>query len=175
MQNTNNQQYRIRINNFIRVPQIRVIGPDGNMIGVMQTRDALRMAQEQSLDLVEINPRSAPPVCKIMDYGKYKYEEKKKLSEIKKHQKSQELKEVSLRPVTDEGDLIHKLESVKSFLTDGHKVKISVKFKGREITHPEIAKEKLSWFVENLKDLIAPVQQPSLEGKFMHITVSPAK
>ena len=166
-------QIKIRVNFQIKVPQVRVIDESGTVIGIMQTRDALKMAQEQGLDLIEINPKSAPPVCKLMDYGKYKYDEKKKISESKKKQKIQELKEISFRPSTDEGDLNHKLNSAKGFLSDGNKVKFTVRFKGREIVHPEIAKEKLAWFAEQLKDLISSNVEVSSEGKIMWMILSP--
>jgi len=169
----NNQ--RIRVNNQIRVPQVRVIQNDGTPIGVMSTKDALKLAQNQGLDLVEINPRAVPPVCKILDYGKFKYEEKKKQSEIKKKQKIQELKELTFKPTTDEHDLLHKLAFAKEFLTEGNKVKFTIKFRGREITHPEIAKSKLDWIVSQLNSLILPEPQISLEGKFMWMIVSPSK
>lgn len=175
MQTENSTQYRIRINNFIRVPQVRVVLNDGSNGGVMATKDALRLAFDQGFDLVEINPKSVPPVCKIMDYGKYKYEEKKKQSEIRKSQKLQELKEVTFRPNTDENDLKHKLESAKEFLEEGHKVKFTIRFRGRETTHPELGKEKLAWIVEQLGVLIVPSTSPSMEGKFMFLIVSPAK
>lgn len=168
-------QYRVRVNNFIRVPQIRVVLSDGSNGGIMATREALKLALDQGLDLVEINPKSVPPVCKIMDYGKYKYEEKKKQAEIRKNQKAQELKEISFRPNIDENDLKHKLKSVKEFLEEGHKVKFTIRFRGREVTHPEVAKEKLTWFIDQLGDLIVPPPPSSMEGKFMFLVVSPAK
>lgn len=173
--NTQQREYRIRTNFQIRVPQIRVVGSDGSNLGVMATRDALKMAQEQSLDLVEINPRAVPPVCKIMDYGKYKYEEKKKAQAAKKNQQIQELKELTFRPNTDENDLAHKVEQAKGFLTDGHKVKFTIRFRGREITHPQVAKDKLDWILHQLSGMIVPSPQVSLEGKFMNMTVMPVK
>lgn len=166
---------RIRINHQIRIPQIRVVLNDGTNAGVMSTRDALKMAQDQALDLVEINPRAVPPVCKIMDYGKYKYEEKKKQAEAKRNQKTQELKELTFRPATDENDLAHKVQQAKEFLTEGHKVKFTIRFRGREITHPQVGKEKLEWILQQLTGLIAATPPVSLEGKFMHMIVSPAK
>jgi translation initiation factor IF-3 len=176
MQNSSQQQQqRIRINHQIRIPQIRVLDKDGNNLGVLNTREALKLAQDQSLDLVEINPKSVPPVCKIMDYGKYKYDEKKKAQVAKKNQQVQELKELTFRPNTDEGDLAHKLEQAKGFLTDGHKVKFTIRFRGREITHPQVGKDKLDWLLKELSGLIIPNPQISLEGKFMSMMVSPAK
>lgn len=139
----------------------------------MATRDALKLAQDQGLDLIEINPKSAPPVCKIVDYGKYKYEEKKKQSAAKKTQKVVELKEITFRPVTDENDLNHKLESAKEFLADGNKVKFTVKFRGREMAHPEIGRDKLEWVLQQLLDMTANSTPIGMEGKAMSTIVTP--
>ena len=167
------QEFRIRINNYIRVPQVKVVDADGSFLGVMETRDAQKLAQDQGLDLVEINPRATPPICKIIDYGKYKYQEKKKAAETKRNSKISELKELSLRPATDDNDLNHKLQLAKEFLTEGDKVKFIVKFRGREITHPQIGEQKLKWIVEQLSTLISGNTGISLEGKHMSITLSP--
>ena len=175
MQTQNNFQQRIRTNHQIRVPQIRVILNDGTNAGVMNTYDALKMAKEQALDLVEINPTAKPPVCKIMDFGKYKYEEKKKAQAAKKNQVVQELKELTFRPNTDENDLLHKLTQAKDFLSEGNKVKFTIRFRGREITHSELGKEKLEWILQQLQGLISDKPQISLEGKFMSMIVSPVK
>lgn len=173
---TNNQtQYRTRINQFIRVPQIRVVLADGSNGGVMNTPDALKIAKEQGLDLIEINPKSVPPVCKIADYGKMKYDDKKKLQNAKKNQQVQELKELTFRPNTDEGDLAHKLEKAKEFIAEGNKVKFTVRFRGREIVHSNIGKEKLEWFLQQLDGLVSPNPQVNLEGKFMSMVVSPVR
>ena len=175
MNNQNSQQIRVRINHQIRVPQIRVVMADGTNAGVMATYEALKLAKEANLDLVEINPKAAPPVAKIMDFGKYKYEEKKKAQAAKKNQVVQELKELTFRPTTDENDLNHKLDQAKEFLADGNKVKFTVRFRGREITHSDLGKEKIEWMVQQLQGLIADKPQISLEGKFMWIIVSPTK
>lgn len=179
MQTNNNQQqqreYRVRINQFIRIPQIRVILADGSNGGIMATYEALKLARDAGLDLIEINPKAAPPVCKIADYGKMKYEEKKKQQAEKKKQVIQELKELTFRPNTDENDLSHKLDQAKGFLADGDKVKFTVRFRGREIVHSEIGKEKLHWMLKELDGLVAPNPQISLEGKFMWMIVSPTK
>lgn len=168
-------QYKVRVNNFIKVPQVRVILADGTTVGVMATRDALKMALDQGLDLVEINPKSLPPVCKIIDYGKFKYDEKKKQSEAKKNQKIQELKEITFRPSTDENDLNHKVVTARGFLEEGDKVKFTIRFRGREIVHPEEGKDRILWILEQLKDLISTPPAISMEGKFMSIVVSPTK
>jgi translation initiation factor IF-3 len=175
MQTNNNFQTRVRTNHQIRIPQIRVVFADGTNGGVMATRDALKMAQDQGLDLVEINPKAMPPVCKIMDYGKYKYEEKKKAQAAKKNQTVQELKELTFRPNTDENDLNHKLTQAKEFLGEGNKVKFTVRFRGREITHADLGKEKLEWILQQLQGLITDKPQISLEGKFMWMIVSPVR
>lgn len=166
-----NSQSFIRTNFRIRVPQVRVIGNDGAQIGVMATADALKLAQEQSLDLVEINPKTTPPVCKIIDFGKWKYEEKKKQSEARKNQKSSELKEITLRPKTEENDLSHKLASARTFLEEGNNVKLTVRFRGREVTHPQYGEERLKWLIERLKDISTSQSQITMEGKIMSVTV----
>lgn len=166
---------RIRINHQIRVPQVRVVLEDGSSPGILNTGDALKMAQELGLDLIEINPKTAPPVVKIADFGKHKYSEKKKQQEIKKNQKVHEQKEILLRPNTEIGDLTHKLNAAKEFLADGHSVKFTVRFRGRELTHPDIGRDKLDWMLEQLNGLIQPTSHVSMEGKFMHMVVSPTK
>jgi translation initiation factor IF-3 len=175
MQTNNQTQYRVRVNKYIRVPQIRVVLADGTNAGVMNTYEALKIAQDSGLDLVEINPKAAPPVCKIMDYGKFKYEEKKKAQAAKKTQQVQELKELTFRPNTDENDLGHKLVQAKEFLEEGDRVKFTVRFRGREIVHANIGKEKLEWILKELGSAIAPNPQINLEGKFMSMIVSPTK
>jgi translation initiation factor IF-3 len=168
-------QYKVRVNNYIKVPQVRVILSDGTSAGVMATRDALKMAIEQGLDLVEINPKSVPPVCKIIDYGKFKYDEKKKQAEAKKNHKIQELKEITFRPSTDENDLNHKLANARTFLLEGDKVKFTIRFRGREVVHPEEGRDRILWLLEQLKDVIATPPPISMEGKFMSIVVAPTK
>ncbi len=175
---TNNQQqreFRVRINKHIRVPQIRVVLADGTNAGIMNTYDALKQAQDAGFDLVEINPKAQPPVCKIMDYGKFKYEEKKKQQAAKKNQQVQEMKELTFRPNTDENDLTHKLEQAKNFLAEGDRVKFTIRFRGREIVHANIGREKLEWILKQLDGLITPNPQVNLEGKFMSMVVSPTR
>jgi translation initiation factor IF-3 len=175
MSNNQTTQYRIRVNYNIRVPQVRVVLEDGSSPGIMNTPEALKMAQELGLDLIEINPKTAPPICKIMDFGKHKYSEKKKATEAKKNQKVQEMKELSFRPGTEEHDLLIKLNAAKQFLTDGHKVRFVCKFRGREMSHPEIGREKLSWILQQLNGLIGSSPDISMEGKWMSVIVSPAR
>lgn len=168
-------QFKPRKNFQIRASQVRLINSDGSNLGVVPIQEAIKLAQEQGLDLIEINYKSSPVVVKIADYGKMLYEEKKKQSEIRKNQKIQELKEITFRPNTDENDLKHKLEAAKSFLNDGHKVKFTIRFRGREVTHPEVAKEKIDWIIEQLGTLILSPAPISMEGKFMFLIVNPAK
>lgn len=173
--NTQQREWRTRINKYIRVPQVRVLTAEGENLGVLNTYDALKQAQDAGLDLVEINPKAQPPVCKIMDYGKFKYEEKKKAQATKKNQQNQELKELTFRPNTDENDLKHKLEQAKEFLEEGDRVKFTIRFRGREIVHQNIGKDKLTWLLQELNGLVAPNPQINLEGKFMSMIVSPTK
>lgn len=162
-----------RVNNRIRVPEIRVIDANGDMLGVMQTQDALRRAREQSLDLVEINPKANPPVCKILDYGKFKYDEAKKKRETKRKQSTVEIKEVKLRPKTDDHDLDFKARAARRFIESGNKVKFTVRFRGREITHPEKAREQLLWIEEQCLDIANTEGRPSMEGRTMTMIISP--
>lgn len=173
MNNNNNAQSFIRINNRIRAPQVRLIGSDGAQIGIVSTYEALKLAQEENLDLVEINPKASPPVARLMNYGKFCYEEKKKAAEAKKNQKAVELKEITLRPKTEEHDLNHKLASVKDFLADGNKVKLTIRFRGREAMHLDIGRKKLEYLIEQLNGLIQPSPPISYEGKLMSVIVMP--
>lgn len=155
------------------MPEVRVVAEDGSNLGVLATEDALRRAQEKGLDLVEVNPKSVPPVCKILDFGKYKYEEKKKQREAKRKQTVVEVKEVKLRPKTDEHDLEVKIRKARGFLEEGNKVKFTVRFRGREITHPERAQMQLDTIWNRLEDLANMEQRPTMEGKTMALIVAP--
>lgn len=164
---------QIRINQRIRVPEIRVIGDDGEMLGIMQTHEALRRAQEKGLDLVEVNPKADPPVCKILDFGKYKYDEKKKAREAKRKQSVVEIKEIKLRPKTDDHDLEFKTRAAHRFLGAGHKVKFTVRFRGREITHPEKAQEQLDWIVQHCEEIANVEVRPMMEQRTMTLMMAP--
>ncbi|EYF07338.1 translation initiation factor IF-3 [Chondromyces apiculatus] len=164
---------QIRINQRIRVPEIRVIGDDGEMLGIMPTNEALRRAQEKGLDLVEVNPKAEPPVCKILDFGKFKYDEKKKAREAKRKQSVVEIKEIKLRPKTDDHDLDFKARAAHRFLTAGHKVKFTVRFRGREITHPEKAQEQLDWIVKTLEEVANVEVRPMMEQRTMTLIMAP--
>jgi translation initiation factor IF-3 len=165
--------FQIRVNHRIRVPEVRVIGADGNQLGVLQTHEAMRMAQEQGLDLVEVNPKADPPVCKILDFGKYKYEEKKRTAEAKRKQTVVEIKEIKLRPKTDDHDVNFKIKAARRFLEAGHKVKITVRFRGREITHPEKASEQITLVVAGTEDLSNLESRPMMEARTMTVLIAP--
>jgi translation initiation factor IF-3 len=165
--------YQIRVNHRIRVPEVLVIGPDGGKLGVLQTHEALRMAQEQGLDLVEINPKADPPVCKILDFGKYKYEEKKKAAQARRNQAVVDIKEIKLRPKTDDHDINFKIKAARRFIEAGHKVKFTVRFRGREITHPEKAHEQIDIIVKALEDVANVETRPMMEARAMSLIVAP--
>jgi len=152
---------------------VRVIDPDGKQVGVLSVKEAMRIAEERGLDLVEVAPNSQPPVCRIMNYGKYKYQQSKRTQEARKHQTVIRIKEVKVRPRTEEHDFQFKLRHVKRFLDEGNKVKISMLFRGREIAHPEFGKEVLNRFTEAVKDVVVIEQAPRLEGRNMVMILSP--
>ena len=152
---------------------MRVIDPEGKQLGILAVREAIRIAEERGLDLVEVAPNSQPPVCRIMNYGKYKYQQSKRTQEARKHQTVIRIKEVKVRPRTEEHDFQFKLRHVKRFLDEGNKVKISILFRGREIAHPEFGKELLNRFVEGVKDMMVIEQSPRLEGRNMVMIMAP--
>jgi len=161
------------VNHRIRVPEVRVIGSDGTQLGIMTSQEALRLAQSEALDLVEVNPKADPPVCKVMDFGKYKYEEKKRANEARKKQTVVEIKEVKVRPKTDDHDLDTKVRHIRRFLEEGNKAKITVRFRGREITHPEKGREVLDDVIKALEGMIIIESNPALEGKAMTMLIAP--
>jgi translation initiation factor IF-3 len=164
---------QIRINHRIRVPEVRVVDEDGSNLGVIPTEDALRRAQSKGLDLVEVNPKASPPVCKILDFGKYKYEEKKKAREAKRKQTFVDIKEIKLRPKTDDHDLNFKVRAARRFVETGNKVKFIVRFRGREIAHPQQAEQQLIWMLAQLEDLVNVDNRPMMEGRTMTVLVTP--
>lgn len=164
-----------RMNRRIRVPEVRLIDEHGEQAGVMPTQQALRMAEEAGLDLVEIQPRAKPPVCKIIDYGKFKYEQSRKQAESKKKQQHSEIKEVKLRPRTGDHDFQVKLKNLRRFLEKGDKGKVTVVFRGREIVHPEVGKEMLQKIIELLGQDAIVEQYPRLEGRQMVMILAPNK
>lgn len=143
------------------------------MAGDMATHDALKRARDQGLDLVEVNPKAVPPICKILDYGKFKYDEKKSANEAKKRQMVVELKEIKLRPKTDDHDLAFKIRNARSFLEEGNKVKFTVRFRGREITHPEKAKEQIDFCLAGLEDIANVETRALMEARTMTVIVAP--
>lgn len=164
-----------RRNLEIRVPRVRLIGVDGEQVGVVSRDDALRMAMELDLDLVEIVPNSDPPVCRIMDFGKFKFEQQKKANAAKKKQKVVEIKELKFRPTTDDGDYNIKVRNLRRFIAEGDKVKINIRFKGREMAHTELGIEMAKRLQEDLKDEVVIESFPRLEGRQMIMMVSPKK
>ena len=155
------------MNNQIRAREVRVIGADGAQLGVMTPSDALRLAQQKELDLVEVAPTATPPVCRIMDYGKYRYTQKKKAQESRKKSAAVVLKEVKVGSQTSVHDVEFKVGHIRGFLGEGHRVKVSVFFRGRSITHPELGRVMLDRIAEKVADVATVEQTPRLEGRSM--------
>lgn len=164
-----------RRNREIRVSHVRVIGADGEQVGVLTRDEALSMAEEHGLDLVEIVPNADPPVCRIMDFGKFKFEQQKKAHAAKRKQKLVEIKEVKFRPTTDDGDYNIKLRNMRRFLEEGDKVKITVRFKGRELAHTELGDAMIKRLAADLADDAMVESYPRLEGRQMVMMVAPKK
>ena len=164
---------KLRINERIIAREVRLIGEKGEQLGVMPLFQARDVAKKHDLDLVEVAPTAVPPVCRLLDYGKYKYEQAKKERELKKNQKVVGLKEVRLRPKIEDHDFEAKARSASKLLKAGDKVKITVLFRGREITHPELGRRLLQRMSQTLEDVASPEKQPSLEGKRMNIILVP--
>jgi translation initiation factor IF-3 len=170
----NNSKDEHRVNERIRVPQVRLIGENGEQIGVVPTYQALQMARDRGLDLLEVSPNAQPPVCKICDYGKFKYEKKKKEHIAKKKQTVIKVKEIQLRPQTDEHDRQYKFKNIRTFLEDGDKAKITIMFRGREITYVDQGYKIMAQLVEMVKD-VGVVEAPAkLEGKKLIMVLAPA-
>lgn len=168
----------MRVNDRIAARQVRVIDEEGNQLGIMTPRDAIREAEDRGLDLVEVAPKASPPVCRIMDYGKYLYQQSKRAKESKKHQHTVTLKEIKYRPKIDKHDFDYKTNHVREFLSEGNKVKVTIMFRGREMAHPEFGKEILARVVEATKDLTndsVDLEGVRLEGRNMAIVLSPAR
>ena len=162
----------MRVNERIRVREIRVIDDTGQQLGIMPPPQALAIAKQKGLDLVEISPTAVPPVCRIMDFGKYQYQEQKRAREARKHQKVIEVKEIKFRPKVDEHDYKFKKKHIERFLEDGDKVKATIFFRGREMAHPEIGRRILERLVEELADVAIAETLPRLEGNQMHTILS---
>jgi translation initiation factor IF-3 len=166
---------RNRVNREINVPEVRLIGADGNQVGVVNTRQALEMAAEAGLDLVEIVPTSEPPVCRLMDFGRFLFDQKKKRNEARKKQKQVQIKEVKFRPGTDEGDYQVKLRSLTRFLNEGDKAKVTMRFRGREHAHRDLGLDVLKRIEGDLA-AISIVEQPAqMEGRQMVMVLGPKK
>ncbi|MCR8726316.1 translation initiation factor IF-3 [Frigidibacter sp. ROC022] len=164
-----------KVNDRIRAHEIRLIGADGENVGVVSPSRAMMMAQEVGLDLVEISPNAVPPVCKIMDFGKFKYETQKKEAEAKKKQKTIEIKEIKFRPGTDTHDYEVKMRSVVKFLEAGDKVKVTLRFRGREMAHMELGRELLERVARDIAEIGKVESMPKVEGRQMVMMVGPAK
>jgi len=162
-----------RVGRRIRVPEVRVIGADGSQVGIVPTHEALRMAEDQGLDLVEVSPRAAPPVCRIMDFGRFKYQESKKEKASRKHQSTVVLKEIKFRPKTDTHDLDFKLKHIRRFLGEGNKVRLMIVFRGREIVHPETGQAMLDLVSKEVSEISVIEQKPAMEGRRMVMVLGP--
>lgn len=154
---------------------MRLISPTGEQLGVVSLREAMSLAEEQDVDLVEISPTAKPPVCKLMDYGKYKYEQSKKRDEAKKKQKQVQIKEIKFRPGTDEGDYQIKMRNINRFLADGDKVKVTLRFRGREMAHQELGAQLLKRVEADLAEVGTVEQFPKMEGRQMVMMIAPKK
>ena len=163
----------LRTNDLIRVREVRLIDEDNNQMGVVPTLEARKIADEKGLDLVEIAPNANPPVCRVLDYGKFKFEQEKKNRENKKRQKQQELKEIRMQPKIDTHDLAFKAKHVGEFLDKGAKVKVTIRFRGRELAHTERGKTVLGKVLELLDRDVVVDRPPAMEGRFMSMTISP--
>jgi translation initiation factor IF-3 len=172
MRGGDNRPRETRVNERIRAREIRVIDEEGQMLGVMSPTAALALARERNLDLVEVSPMAVPPVAKILDWGRYKYEQSKKESEARKHQKVTQLKEIRMRPRTDDHDVDVKVRKIQEFLSEGDKVKVSVTFRGREMAHPELGRALLEQVVQELKGTATIERPPIMEGKMVSMIVS---
>ncbi|MEE3358618.1 MAG: translation initiation factor IF-3 [Pseudomonadota bacterium] len=164
-----------RVNDRIRVPEIRLIGAEGENIGVVTPARAMELADEAGLDLVEISPNATPPVCKIMDFGKFKYEQQKREAEARKKQKIIEVKEVKFRPNTDTHDYEVKMRNVYKFLENGDKVKVTLRFRGREMAHQNLGRDLLERVAEDVKELGKIENMPKMEGRQMVMMIGPNK
>jgi len=164
-----------RINGEIRVNEVRLIGIEGEQLGIVKIAQALEMAEEHDIDLVEISPTAVPPVCRLMDYGKFRYQEQKRQQEARAKQKVVQLKEVKFRPGTDEGDYNVKLRNVRRFIEDGDKVKVSLRFRGREMAHQELGMRVLERVRDDVEDICQVESFPRLEGRQMVMVLAPRK
>ena len=169
--NKNNSKGQ-RVNEMIRVREVRLIDDEGNQKGIVPTLEALKLAKEKDLDLVEVSPNANPPVCKILDYGKYRFEQEKKLRESKKNQKVLKLKEIRMQPKIGPGDLDTKAKHVQEFLDEGDKVKVTIRFRDRELAHTEFGYDVLNEVLKRLTSAYVVEKAPAMDGKTMSMTIS---
>lgn len=167
------QSKDIRINEAIRVREVRVVSPEGEQLGILSIQQALEAARQRELDLVEVAPEAQPPVCRIMDFGKYKYTQARRLKEARKKQTTIQVKEVKMGPKTEKHDFDHKVKHVREFLGDGHKAKVTVRFKGREMAHTELGWKMLQRMIEAVQDVATIENTPRMEGRLLHVILSP--
>jgi translation initiation factor IF-3 len=165
----------VRVNERIRTKEVRVIDEEGKQLGILSPFDALKIALEKDLDLVEVSPTAQPPVCRIMNYGKYLYQQNKKAHEAKKNQRVIQVKEVKFRPMTDDHDYNFKKNNIVRFLEEGDKAKASVMFRGREMAHKEIGRQLLSRLIEELNELAVVEGNPRMEGNHLFVIFAPRK
>jgi len=163
-----------RINSDIRADEVRLVDSEGNMKGVVKIDEALKLAEEEGLDLVEVSPNAEPPVCKILDYGKYKYEQQKKANEARKKQKTVDVKEVKMSPRIEKNDYDVKMRNATRFLKSGNKVKVSMRFRGREMAHQDIGRDLFAQMIEELGELATVELKPKFEGRQMIMILAPA-
>jgi translation initiation factor IF-3 len=168
-----NNKNKTRVNRDIRVPQVRVVDDDGEQVGILSTDDAIKMAQERGLDLVEVAPTAKPPVCRIIDYGKFQYEQSKKAREIKKKQHVISVKEIKITPITEAHDVQFKEKHARKFLSEGNKVKITVRFRGRQLAHSNLGLDKLKQIILDLSDVAIVEREPIMEGRNLTTTLAP--
>ena len=163
----------LRVNDQIRVAEVRLIDAEGNQRGVVPITEALELAKDVGLDLIEVAPKAAPPVCKILDFGKYKFDQEKRIREAKKKQKLIKMKEIRMQPKIEEHDLNFKTKHIREFLDDGNKVKVTIRFRGRELAHTELGKVVLDKVLDLLDVPFAMDKPPKMEGRFMSMILSP--
>ena len=168
----NNNNKGQRVNNMIRVREVRLIDDEGNQLGIVPTQEALKMAEDKDLDLVEVSPNANPPVCKILDYGKYKFEQEKKLRDSKKNQKVLKLKEIRMQPKIGSGDLDTKAKHIQEFLNEGDKVKVTIRFRGRELAHTDLGYEVLNEVLKRLTSAYNIDKPAAMDGRNMSMTLS---
>ena len=169
------QKLKYRLNENIDAAEVRLVGAGGEQIGVVPLEEAKKLAEESSLDLVEISPQAEPPVCKVMDYGKFRFEEQKKRQASRKRQKQTQVKEIKFRPGTDIGDYNVKLRNLTKFLTEGDKVKVTLRFRGREMAHQELGRDLLKRVEGDLQELGSVEQFPRMEGRQMVMVLAPKR